>query len=411
MSRSTNAGFGFVTVTTTTALTFLDRPLTLGPTYYYRVTVRDVALVDGPVSATAGAFPFNMAPMEPLGIQILPAPASVALVWSPTTRFGDGEIFISTSAPLADELQGYAVYRSTDICAPTFVNVSSLAVSVTNLVNATGGLNYYYRIYSYNTFGLSVRPVTISSLGERSYFIDDCVSRVVLDDATAVGLNAAANAGSDIRIVSERRPQDIGDSVFQSVTWRALRDGATFLPNYVLPKAVRVVLRFETSGGSPVPAGVAAAGTGTSAASIKDLGMYWYNGAEFKKVYGTVDPVTQTVTVESPNLGNYQIRALARSDGPAFDVSNISGRVITPNGDGINDVVIFTYDPGPRNEPVSGRIFDVTGSYVADMAPGQVPNTLVWNGRANGRVVGGGAYIYRITGGGRTYTGTMVVAR
>ena len=59
----------------------------------------------------------------------------------------------------------------------------------------------------------------------------------------------------------------------------------------------------------------------------------------------------------------------------------------------------------------TGRIYDVTGSHVADMTGGLVPNTLVWNGRSNGRIVGSGAYIYRIQGGGKTYTGTLVVAR
>ena len=145
--------------------------------------------------------------------------------------------------------------------------------------------------------------------------------------------------------------------------------------------------------------------------SVKNLGLYWYNGQEFKKVYGVVDPITQTVTVESPNLGKYQIRALARADGTTFDLSNISGRAITPNGDGLNDIVIFTYDPGPSNESVSGRIYDVMGAYVADMTPGLVPNTLTWNGRAGGRTVGSGAYVYSIKGGGKTYTGTIVVAR
>ena len=54
---------------------------------------------------------------------------------------------------------------------------------------------------------------------------------------------------------------------------------------------------------------------------------------------------------------------------------------------------------------------DGTVFFVADMTGGLVPNTLVWNGRSGGRTVGSGAYIYRIQGGGKTYTGTVVVAR
>jgi len=85
--------------------------------------------------------------------------------------------------------------------------------------------------------------------------------------------------------------------------------------------------------------------------------------------------------------------------------------VITPNGDGLNDVAIFTYDPGPKNVQAAGRIFDLRGAAVADMAPGLVPNTLTWDGRMNGRPASGGVYVYRITGDGKTFTGTIVVAR
>lgn len=410
VSRSTSAGYGFVDVTTTTALTLKDRPLTLGVTYYYRIVARDIDAVEGPFSATVGAFPFTIAPMEPLGIKVVPAPLSVAFSWSTTTRFGDGTLFISTSAPLADELIGYGVYRSTELCAPSFVNIANLPSTTTNLVNNTGGLNYYYRIHSYNTIGLSTNAVTLSSLGERNFLLDDCVSRVVLDDATSAGLIAGANSFGDIQIDRRRVPEDVHDGVYQSVIFRPMA-GATELTNFPLPKPVRIVLHFDTVNGAPFsPVGVAA-GAAPSGVSVKNLGLFWYNGAEFKKVYGVVDPVTQTVTVESPNLGRYQIRALARADGPVFDVSNISGRTITPNGDGLNDIVIFTYDPGPTREAVVGRIFDIMGSFVADMTSGQVPNTLIWNGRSNGRVVGSGAYVYRIEGGGKTYTGTIVVAR
>ena len=118
-------------------------------------------------------------------------------------------------------------------------------------------------------------------------------------------------------------------------------------------------------------------------------------------MYGTVDTNAQTVTVASPNLGLYQIRALFRADGAVFDLSNVSGRVVTPNGDGLNDSIIFTYDPGPRNAVVRGKIYDMTGSFVADMEAGLVPNTITWNGKMNGRAATSGVYVYKIEGDGR----------
>ncbi|MEK7383529.1 MAG: hypothetical protein AAB262_09620, partial [Elusimicrobiota bacterium] len=408
----------FVSLATTTATSFVDKPLAAGVTYYYALGARDVVGTDGPISSAVGAVPFTLLPMEPIGVKVAPAPASVTISWSPTTRFFNGTPFVSTGAPAADELLGYSVYRSTNICAPDYVNISTLPVNTNSLMDSTGGLNYFYRLFSYNSLGVSTNAVTLSALGERSYFLDDCAGRVVLDDATAVALNGDVNGLGDIRIQGARRPQDVGNGIFQSAEWRAELNGVSLLKNFVLPKPARVVLHFDVSGGKPVPSTMTVNGFSppasaslAAAGSVNDLGVFWYNGAEFKKMYGRIDPAAQTVTVESPNLGVYQIRALARLAGAVFDLSNLSGRVITPNGDSLNDIAIFSYDPGPKNISAAGRIFDLRGAAVAEMAPGLVPNTLTWDGRMNGRPATSGVYVYRITGDGKTFTGTIVVAR
>ena len=399
VSRSLTAGSGYVSLATTTATAFLDKPLSAGVTYYYKVSAQDVAAVEGPLSAAASAVPYTLLPMEPIGMKVAPSASAVTLTWSPTQRFTEGSPFVSTGAPSADELAGYTVYRATNICEPNFVNVGNLPSTATAVTDNTGGLNYFYRVCSYNSLGTSSNVVTLSSLGERSYFLDDCTTRAVLDDKTAAALNADVNGVGDIRLARTRRPQDVGNGVFQSVEFKPMLNGSSELKDFVLP--------------STAPAGSlsAAAFAPAAGATTDDLGAFWYNGAEFKKMYGRIDPAAQTVTVESPNLGVYQVRAQARSAGAVFDISNLSGRVITPNGDGLNDVAIFTYDPGPKNISPAGRVFDVRGSVVAEMLPGLVPNTLTWDGRMSGRPATSGVYAYRITGDGKTFTGTTVVAR
>jgi hypothetical protein len=409
LERSLDA-ISFVKMTTTTATGYVDFPLTAQVTYYYRLIAHDLRGNDSVACSTVSVLPYTILPMEPLGVTVTATPTDVTLSWSPVTRFTDGSPFISTGAPTIDELIGYTVYRSTESCGPLdFVHVSSLPFITTSLLNNTGGLNFYYHIQSYNTQGLSTNTLTVSSLGERRFFLDQCDSMLIMDAASAATLNAATNGrGADIRIAKTRRPQDVGGTIFQSAEWRG----------FALPKAARIMLHYDTAGGIVVPSsaalsGLSVAGNGAPAASIspKDVGMYWDNGSEFKKMYGAVDVNAQTVMIESPNLGIYQVRALFRADGAVFDLSNISNRVITPNGDGLNDQVIFTYDPGPRNAQVRGRIYDVTGAFVAEMAPGLVPNTIVWNGKMNGRSASSGVYVYKIEGDGKTYTGTVVVAR
>ena len=334
-------------------------------------------------------------------------------------ELADGTPFISTTTPSPDELIGYTIFRSTESCILDFVHVTSLPFITTNLVNPTGGLGYYYHIQAYNPLGVSTNVLTISALGERRFFLDQCDTVMVMDAASGATLNAATNGrGADVRIMKTRRPQDVGGSIFQSAEWRAFLNGVTEIAGFTLPKPARIVMHFDTLAGVVVPStaplsGLSVAGNGAAPAAVapKNVGMYWNNGSDFKKMYGAVDVNAQTVTVDSPNLGIYQVRSLFRSAGAVFDLSNISGRVITPNGDGLNDFVIFTYDPGPSNAAVRGRIYDVTGSFVAEMAPGIVPNTLQWDGKMNGRAATSGVYIYKIEGDGKTYTGTVVVAR
>jgi hypothetical protein len=407
----------FSPVSTTTATGLLDFPVSAGVTYYYRVASVDFGGYES-LTSTVSALPFAPSPMEPLGLSVVSNSTSTTLSWSPVTRYDDGTPFVSTAAPVADELQGYRVMRSTTACAQSFVQLSTMNFSSTTLTDASMGLNYLYRVYSFNTQGISANPVTLSALGDRGFYLDDCDSGMVMDATVAPLLSAATNGlGGDVRIVATRRPQDVGGAVFQSAEWKAYLNGVSELRNFAWPKPVRLTLRFETDGaGAPVPstsayAPSAAPAAGAAAASSAHLGMYWYNGGEFKKMYGRVDQNAQTVSIETPNLGVYQIRSLLRPGGAVFDLSNISGRVITPNGDGLNDVVIFTYDPGLANARAEGRIYDVQGRHVADMTPGLVPNTLTWDGRMNGRPASGGVYVYRITGDGKTFTGTVVVAK
>ena len=418
LERSTDL-VAFVPLTTTIGVSYIDIPLMASVTYYYRLVARDLRGNESAPTANVAVVPFTIGPLEPLGITVAANAVDVTLAWSPTTRFAEGTPFLSTGAPTTDELIGYAVDRATDMCAPQFVHLSSLPFTATTLVDPAGGKNYYYRIYSYNSVGISTNVLTISTLGERNFFVGGCNTVLTMDDASSKELNAATNGrGGDISVQRRLRPEDNGGTTFQTVEWKPMLNGVTELKTFSLPKPARIVVRYEAQGGSVVASsstgsGFMALAAGRPAANVspKDLGMYWYNGGEFKKMYGKVDTVEQTVSVDSPNMGVYQIRAMHRSDSAVLDVSNVSNRVITPNGDNLNDQIIFTYDPGPSNAAVSGSIYDVTGALVSGMRPGLVPNTLIWDGKVGGRVVASGVYVYKITGEGKTFTGTVVVAR
>src|SRR5262249_45747793 len=107
--------------------------------------------------------------------------------------------------------------------------------------------------------------------------------------------------------------------------------------------------------------------------------------------------------------GKYQIRVASHA--PGVTLTRVYPRIITPNGDGWNDKVVFQFD-NPQQLPLSGKVFDITGAHVADLGTGPIPDsTLQWDGKdASGRVVPAGIYLYEISGA-TTMTGTVVVAR
>jgi len=149
----------------------------------------------------------------------------------------------------------------------------------------------------------------------------------------------------------------------------------------------------------------------SASAADQSLGVYWFDNKDYVKLYGQVDPQAQIVSVNAAMAGSYQIRTVARSDSFAFDLSGISNKAITPNGDGLNDTVVFTFQ-NPQDSAVGGKIFDMKGAFVADMSPASaVTSGLQWDGKSSGRVVPRGVYIYEIKAEGKTFTGTVVVIR
>ncbi len=100
----------------------------------------------------------------------------------------------------------------------------------------------------------------------------------------------------------------------------------------------------------------------------------------------------------------------ATADSLGFSIRKISNRVLTPNGDNVNDKVVFTFDNDSDLE-FSGNIFDLTWSLVTHMSPGPNDDSLQWDGKRQGSVVRSGVYIYRIKAEDKILTGIILVIR
>ena len=106
-----------------------------------------------------------------------------------------------------------------------------------------------------------------------------------------------------------------------------------------------------------------------------------------------------------------------RFDGPL-------SRVISPNGDGLNDVAVVCFD-NPSDSDVVGEVYNLAGGKVATMQARRgaggtscpagnpsVPNEqhVDWDPRSQGGVRGG-VYVYQIKAEGLTFTGTFLVVK
>lgn len=104
----------------------------------------------------------------------------------------------------------------------------------------------------------------------------------------------------------------------------------------------------------------------------------------------------------------------------AFRFFGPLSRVVTPNGDGVNDRLFICFD-NFADSGVTGKLFTVLGSEVASMtwvrsplpgcAGGTIPQYATWDGRTTEGAVRSGIYVYRIEAEGKTYAGTLLVVR
>lgn len=104
-------------------------------------------------------------------------------------------------------------------------------------------------------------------------------------------------------------------------------------------------------------------------------------------------------------------------------LSGPMNRMVTPNGDGMNDYFTFRcYNP--QDLDVEGTIYDLSGRQVAGMTLAQRDNgdpsnpdnvagvyyDMRWDPNS-GRKAAGGVYVYQVTVGTKVYKGTLVVIR
>ncbi|MDE2141434.1 MAG: gliding motility-associated C-terminal domain-containing protein [Elusimicrobia bacterium] len=404
---------GSVVKSTVAAASYAEAPLVLDATAYFSLYSRDASNVYSVAVSTY--LVLDLPPMAPAGLQGgLSSGATVFLMnWAGITSNLDGSAFSKPGLPTAWEFDHYDVYRATGIVSANWVWIGSApasALSYAAAVPAPGAV-YYYQVVSRDAFlgGLSDSAMAIDTLGDLWAVHPDRITRLEIPAPLAGVVAAGGNStGKPLLVRAEDRPQDLAGRVVKSASFAPVASPSN--QPAVLPTGgagYPIALHYATAGGFIVPSSAGTAATNDPA----NLSAYYVDGAKAAQIYGRVDPVAQEVRVQSGLVGNYQVRTVLRSQAFNFDVSGVSNRALTPNGDGLNDTVVFTFD-NPRDSAFSGRVYDARGRYVSDMSPGPVAGaSLMWDGKSGGRVVPRGVYIYEIRAEGRTFSGTVVVIR
>jgi len=106
--------------------------------------------------------------------------------------------------------------------------------------------------------------------------------------------------------------------------------------------------------------------------------------------------------------------AAAFSAASALGQSRVLNRLVTPNGDGLNDTFVFRCH-NPRDSGIDAKIFDLAGREIAVMRIKNIGTAdffydYEWNPNASGKTAGG-VYLYQVRVETKVYKGTVIVIR
>ncbi len=409
----------FSTLTLRATPSYSDTTVTEGTSYYYRVSAINGDGIPTLVSGVLLAIPSQtdfLAPAEPLGLKGVTDSSKqfFTLTWEATALNDDGTH--------ASDILGYHVYRRS-LLNGTAVRVTTTPITITAFADQINSQVYYYTVRTVDTSGnLSVESLLADSSPENNVIFvgSDGETSVTLPSTVNGLLRSGSNdLGVPLTIDLQELPFSGDPHQIRAVNLRLLR-GDTRQPvqfmKFNLPNA-HIAISYAVQNGEIVrgsPLSVRSAAI-VSNATPDQLSLFWNNGASLIKVGGKVNTASHTLSLNTSVLGEYQLRISVAATSLNLDRANVFPRLITPNGDGLNDRIFFVLE-NPNNSIVSGEILDKDGRLVARLADPSLSNgvgtTLNWDGRdSNGAVVPGGVYIYKIQGEGHSFTGTVGVAR
>jgi len=413
-------GISFTALTLVSTTTLIDTGLTPMTTYSYRIrAMNGDGVLTAPSIVVSTQTPPQVdfiAPQMPMGLKgFLDSNAvSYTLIWENVISNTDG-------TPIND-LAGYNVYRSSALTT-LGVKLTPTPIATIAFADVVNEQTFFYRVRAVDQSGNESEDslVADSSLDKNViYLATDNVTAVIMPTSVNALLRSQHNKyGVPLTIQAQEEMVPPNTTIVRSLRLNYLR-GDTFAVVSDLafsePQSIIAIGYNLTNGvvapGAPNQFNAAPMASGN--VTPDQLSIFWNNGITWVKVGGRANLIRQTVEVQSSYLGNYQLRVASPADHLVLEQANVFPRIFTPNGDGFNDCVYFVIE-NPNNASVQGEIFDLQGRKVTTLpgpAPTGIGTTLIWEGKdSSGAAVPSGAYLYKITGEGQTFTGSVGVAR
>lgn len=432
IERSTD-GVAFVQAGAIRGVAYQDSTVTAGTAYIYRVRALSesgayTGYTNTVLVMTSGV---ASAPKRPLGFWAERTDtgggnASITYHWTRVTQRDDGTTL--------SNLAGYRIYVSSSLYTPRASWTLQTTIGTEDWpTTAVASDVRYYSVRTVDSGGnLSEWSQILDDTGELNHFFmdSDNITHAQLTQSAANMLRGSQNSyGADLWMHLDHVASEETGRVLRSITL-GVTNGSTDseISNMSFsPSTIRVVIGYTVQGGNVVAGapefgrglspsvwglspGVARAPVINASNAAEQLSLFRFNGNEWVKTTGFVNTADHTVSGSGPHIGAFQIRAATHA--PGATLTRVYPRIFTPNGDGWNDKVIFQFD-NPEGLPLSGKVFDIGGAFVSNLASGPNPDSsLAWDGKdAGGSPVPGGIYVYQVDVGGTPETGTLVVAR
>jgi gliding motility-associated-like protein len=136
-----------------------------------------------------------------------------------------------------------------------------------------------------------------------------------------------------------------------------------------------------------------------------NVSVVWWDGAVWRRLNAIRNPTQNTLSFRITSAMKYF--AIVPNSATSPEDGRPREKIITPNGDGANDQLVFNFFDTAATIRV--EIFDVTGHRVRTLSG---VNTLAWDGRDDsGDIVESGVYIYQYTDTGKRISGVVAVAK